>query len=378
MVDNTVEFVVATADGEVRTINECNNLDLFWATRGGGGGSIAVLTKYRVQVYPSLPIHVFTSNAKLTGTDPDSALRGILIAHVTHRLEWSAQLLTGQLEYFSDKVKLSLVLPYADDGTKLKRATNSIRQLLSNRTDIAITMNRYDSYSSYASYLSITAADAKVTEPSGISTSLASRLIPRKIFAEPETIDELVEGVLHGIVTARRLLNLTGPQIVLETPVSNPDWAHATSANPAWRDSLWHVIHAGEWVGSLDESEVQTAADGFLKMLDPLRALTPGDGAYLNEAHYLEPNWKQTFFGSLYDRLAAVRNTYNPSHLFDFYKCSVLFVLQVMNKSANRKHSHRFATSAGAWPFEGFDEWPMEETPGGLHWYVVNGKSVDR
>jgi FAD/FMN-containing dehydrogenase len=321
MADNAVEFEVVTADGEVRIINECNDPDLFWAMRGGGGGTFAVLTKYRVQVYPSLPIHVFTFNANFSESASNVTLRETLTAHARNQIDWSAQLVTGQLEYFPGKLDLSLVLPYGDDGAKLKSATDSFRQFLSNRSDLLISANNYKSYPDYATYLSVTAADAKVTEPSGISSLLATRLIPRTVFANPETISELVEGVMEGIEVARSLLNLTGVQIVLETPVSNPDSSQASAANPAWRDSLWHVIHVGEWLHPLEDTVLQSTAQGFLKMLDPLKKLSPGGGAYLNEAHYLEPDWQQTFYGSFYDRLAAVKNTYDPTHIFDCYKC---------------------------------------------------------
>jgi FAD/FMN-containing dehydrogenase len=321
MADNAVEFEVVTADGEVRIINECNDPDLFWAMRGGGGGTFAVLTKYRVQVYPSLPIHVFTFNANFSESASNVTLRETLTAHARNQIDWSAQLVTGQLEYFPGKLDLSLVLPYGDDGAKLKSATDSFRQFLSNRSDLLISANNYKSYPDYATYLSVTAADAKVTEPSGISSLLATRLIPRTVFANPETISELVEGVMEGIAVARSLLNLTGVQIVLETPVSNPDSFQASAANPAWRDSLWHVIHVGEWLHPLEDTVLQSTAQGFLKMLDPLKKLSPGGGAYLNEAHYLEPDWQQTFYGSFYDRLAAVKNTYDPTHIFDCYKC---------------------------------------------------------
>jgi hypothetical protein len=41
MVDNALEFEVVTAGGQVRIINECNDPHLFWAMRGGGGGTYA-------------------------------------------------------------------------------------------------------------------------------------------------------------------------------------------------------------------------------------------------------------------------------------------------------------------------------------------------
>jgi hypothetical protein len=126
---------------------------------------------------------------------------------------------------------------------------------------------------------------------------------------------------LEGTATARTLLDLTGTQIVLETPVSNLDLGQTLSAHPAWRDLLWHVIHVGEWLHTLEDVALQSTAQGFLQTLDPLKKLSPHGGAYLREAHYLRPNWQQTYFGSFYDRLAEVKKADDPTHIFDCYKC---------------------------------------------------------
>lgn len=325
MADNAVEFEVVTADGEIRTINQCNEPELFWAMRGGGGGTFAVLTKYRVQLYPSLPIHTYTFTANFTGDTSDAtqnvALREILTAHAENQAEWSAQLVTGQLEYFPEKIAISMVLLYGDNGSKLRAASASFAEFLSNRTDLSVSAHEYTSYPDYANYLTVTAADAKVTEPSGIFSILASRLIPRTVFVASETIDELVEGVIQGIATARSHLNLTGTQIVLETPVSNLDKNQMSSAHPAWRDALWHVIHVGEWIEPLEAGEQANVAEAFLQILEPLKKLSPGGGAYFNEAHYLEPDWEQTYFGSNYPRLLEAKNQYDPTHMFDCWKC---------------------------------------------------------
>ncbi|KAJ5873003.1 FAD linked oxidase N-terminal [Penicillium soppii] len=325
MADNAVEFEVVTADGEVRIINQCNDPELFWAMRGGGGGTFAVLTKYRVQVYPSLPIHVYKFAANFTnlGTNATEtpALREIMTAHAENQLNWSAQLVTGQVEYFPERVSVSLVLLYGDDGSKLKAATASFDHFLKNRTDLAVTATSYESYANYASYLTVTSADAKVTEPSGIFSMLASRLIPRTVFGAPDTIAELVDGVILGIATMRDHLNTTGTQIVLETPVSNLDENQESSAHPAWRSTLWHVIQVGEWVEPLEADEHATTAQAFLDLLEPLKRLSPGGGAYFNEAHYLEPDWEETYWGSHYPKLLEAKNKYDPTHLFDCWRC---------------------------------------------------------
>ena len=326
MVDNAVEFEVVTADGEVRTINECNDPELFWAMRGGGGGTYAVLTKYRVQVYPSVPLHTYNFVADFTAVDTDSiannsALRQIVTAHASNQVEWSAQLVTGQVDYFPDGVSFGIVLPYGDDGSKLKSATASFAGFVSNITGIVVVQNNYTSYPTYADYLAVTAADAKKTEPAGIYSILAARLIPRDIFTKPETVGSLVNAVIDGMEQARSLLNLTGVQVELETPVTNFDSEQMTSAHPAWRSSLWNLIHVGEWEEPLAPAIHEKVMTGFLKILDPIKKLSPGGGAYLNEAHYMEPDWQETFFGSNYNRLLEVKNRYDPTHIFDCWKC---------------------------------------------------------
>ena len=40
-----LEAEIVTADGAVRIANACTNPDLFWALKGGGGGSFGVVTK---------------------------------------------------------------------------------------------------------------------------------------------------------------------------------------------------------------------------------------------------------------------------------------------------------------------------------------------
>jgi len=47
-----VEAEVVTADGKVLTANACQNQDLFWALRGGGGGTFGVVTKATLRTYP--------------------------------------------------------------------------------------------------------------------------------------------------------------------------------------------------------------------------------------------------------------------------------------------------------------------------------------
>jgi FAD/FMN-containing dehydrogenase len=87
MVDSAVEFDVVTADGQLRTINQCNDLDLFWAMRGGGGGTFGVLASYRFQLHPAVKINTcsFKANYTIHGNQTSNypVLRDILTHHAT-------------------------------------------------------------------------------------------------------------------------------------------------------------------------------------------------------------------------------------------------------------------------------------------------------
>ena len=50
--DNLVEAEIVTADGRIRRVSEGENAGLFWAIRGGGGGTFGVITELRLRLVP--------------------------------------------------------------------------------------------------------------------------------------------------------------------------------------------------------------------------------------------------------------------------------------------------------------------------------------
>ncbi|HSS87348.1 MAG TPA: FAD-dependent oxidoreductase [Reyranella sp.] len=48
---NLIEAEVVTADGAVRIANACSNPDLFWGLKGGGGGSLGVVTRLTLRTH---------------------------------------------------------------------------------------------------------------------------------------------------------------------------------------------------------------------------------------------------------------------------------------------------------------------------------------
>jgi len=50
--DSLVASQIVTADGEILTLSDSQNPDLFWACRGGGGGNFGINTSFSVQTTP--------------------------------------------------------------------------------------------------------------------------------------------------------------------------------------------------------------------------------------------------------------------------------------------------------------------------------------
>ena len=63
-------------------------------------------------------------------------------------------------------------------------------------------------------------------------------------------------------------------------------------------------------------AEGRTAAGRIDKCIDQLRAVTGQTGAYVSESNYFEKGWQQAYWGSNYPRLAVIKKKYDPDGLF--------------------------------------------------------------
>ncbi|RAH66090.1 isoamyl alcohol oxidase [Aspergillus aculeatinus CBS 121060] len=329
LVDNAVEFEVVTADGQLRTINACSDPDLFWAMRGGGGGTFAVLTSYKFQLYPAVQINVYSLKASFitnTTTAGDASkyrgLEWLLTQHATAQPLWSAQNVSGHAYYWPSQVELYLVLP-SNNQTALPALTRDfVAAVRAHPELIQVSESNYTTYARYTDFLTLTEAIATQLTPGGIYEAVASRLIPRDLFASPGSVTDLVTAVLEGVRRSNALISeeyaLT--QVIMTTPV-NVQNGNTTSVHPAWRSALWHLLMTGGWFDVRSTANQTALQEGWLETVQPLKELTPRGGCYVNEGSYLEPEWEETFFGENYPALLGVKERYDPTHFFDCWKC---------------------------------------------------------
>lgn len=58
-----------------------------------------------------------------------------------------------------------------------------------------------------------------------------------------------------------------------------------------------------------DAREIGAAYDTLIKV-------APSAGSYLSEADYFDPDWKKSYWGPNFPRLAAIKKRYDPDGLF--------------------------------------------------------------
>ena len=329
MVDQAVEFDVVTADGQLRTINECNDPDLFWAMRGGGGGTYAVLVAYRFQLYPAKPIHMHLLRVSYSpiveALEGHSAVRGLLAAHIEHQVEWSANNITGRHYYAPNEATLLTILPHDDDGSRFKALIERWRRTVLTIPGIKVHQDEYQSFARYTDYDAVAQVSAAELTPNGFAPNTGSRLIPRSLFESHEGRVNLVDALIKGMAEVFSLTSLVRSQVSLEilmtTPANVPDKDGLTSAHPAWRSSLWHAIFLGGWIKGFPLEAQQQIVRNVNNAAQFLRDISPGSGSYANEDSILTPDWQRNMYGDHYERLVGIKERYDPTHMFDCWKC---------------------------------------------------------
>ncbi|KAL2831171.1 hypothetical protein BDW59DRAFT_169879 [Aspergillus cavernicola] len=262
MAVNAVKFDVVTADGQFQTINQCNDPELFWTMRGGGGGSFAILTSYRFQLHPAVKINVYSllqgwfRAAGQRNYQPRCAGTG---SHITRNVP--ARL--------PSKAEVYLVL-LSNDETALKSLSREFSFFLTSQPDILISESNYTT--------------------SRIFEAVASRLIPKSLFETDTTVSDLISAVLKRVRLSNKVVTQQGAlaQVIMTTPVNHQN-GNTTSANPGWRSALWHVIMTGGWTTELPRAEKAVLHESRLDTVEPLKDLAPGGGCFYSECQATFP-----------------------------------------------------------------------------------------
>jgi hypothetical protein len=307
--DQVVAFGVVTADGRFITVSAESEADLFWALRGGGGGTFAVVVSVIIRAYPKLK--VVTSNWVLDATTN------------TEEKYWAGvkkfyQVFTDWTDagiysfYIHTKSSLDMRYLFAPNHT-LETYAKAVQPFFGYLDANNIVLSSPPKSSAHTSFYSAYQTTWGVNPPPiGTDISLpANRIVPRINFERKfnETFTLLKEHVSAG----RHFLGFhNAPK-----KYANTD----NAVHPAWRQCVLFFVTSSNRSMDISTPAGLKAANADLQanILDPWRKVTPvekGGGTYLNEASVEEPDWMESFYGGYYPRLSEVKKKWDPFDVF--------------------------------------------------------------
>ncbi|KAH0586775.1 hypothetical protein H2248_005624 [Termitomyces sp. 'cryptogamus'] len=303
-VDRVLQYKVVTPDGQYRIANDCQNEDLFYALRGGGGGTFGVVLEATVLASPQVTLQTvivsFTPNTVRT-----QELWNIL---ADNGLKWAEEGWGG----FSTSGIAILINPGSTKEDAAKSMDPLIqfgKRLQSEGVEGASTI--VTEFPSWGTFFNAFTKDHVAVV--GSSLALASRLISKDNFKTSSDRSALVSALLAADAATPGLI------ILISAPSSFPSTGK-TSVTDAWRSSLYHITVVSPWNWNATIEEKRDHYVAASKSIDHLRKITP-DAAYLNEADVYEPNHQVAFWGQHYPELLRLKAKFDPDHLLDCWQC---------------------------------------------------------
>lgn len=340
---NLLEAEIVTADGEIRIVNQCTHPDLFWAIKGGGGGSFGVVTKVTLRTH-ELPATIGAVFLDVRAAS-DEAWRALvrrvldLYGDVLFNPHWGEQLI------FRQDRRLSVSMTF--QGLEQAEAEAAWRgffawvadsangcQMTSPPTVIAIPGQRFWDMSFLRNLPGIVLPDdrpgapatnmfwaANLGEAGQVLHGYQSAWLPVALLAPTQRsrlVDAIVDAAGNWQVSLHLNKGLAG------APASAIASTRDTATNPAVLDAFALLICAAEGPPAFpgipghepDLARGRSAAAAIERAMTSVRRLAPGGGSYLSESNYFERDWQASFWGENYARLLAVKDRFDPGGLF--------------------------------------------------------------
>jgi FAD/FMN-containing dehydrogenase len=334
-----LEAEVVTADGAVRIVNACQNPDLFWAIKGGGGGSWGVVTRVTVRTH-ELPEFFGAVWGKIKANS-DDAFRKLIARFVGFYADnlfnphWGEQVSFGP----NNTLNLSLVCQGLN-GQQMKEVWKSFFDWANSSPQEVTVVDKLGTWAGSARrWWDLKENDSLVHDPrdgapqhhgwwKGDQAQVGAFLhgydslwLPSSLLKENRRAglcDALFAASRHKKVDLHFNKGLAGAPA--EALVASRD----TATNPEVLDSFVLIIIAdGErpsYPGLARPAMNLEAAHKNARDIDQataeLRRIAPNAGSYVSESNYFNRTWQEAYWGANYPRLIAIKRKYDPDGLF--------------------------------------------------------------
>lgn len=301
--DHILSINVVLPSGRFVTASAEENQDVFWAMLGGGGGTFGVLTSAVVEAFPIVTL----TNSSIAFSSPESE-SSVFWQGVAKYLQFSRKVCEGGGIGFNFITFMNGTLGF-NVGMEIPFISAQDMQQL--------TAPLFEELNELGFNLTNPLGTEHVgpwLAPPGdlISNNrISSRLIPLANFQDPNLFNETVSAIQSFVQEGGYIF-----QGINYTPTLEVAGWPNNSVNPAFRDT---IMHANAFSTTIAEGTVEKQRgdwerfDGYVQRW---RELTPGSGAYLNEADRMEPDWQRSFYGGNYGRLVGVKRAVDPWDVF--------------------------------------------------------------
>ena len=338
-----LEAEVVTADGKIRIANACTNPDLFWALKGGGGGTFGAVSRVTLALH-DLPEFWGGAIFRVKAASDDS-YRKLLryfagfyrdnlfndhwgeqahfspgnvlgISMVSHALSTSEAKNVWQpfLDWVARSPGLYTMQPGMILGSMPARYWWDVAWRKEHQQHV------FDSDSRPGASPNNVWWTGDAGQVGWTIYGFESLWLPASLLH-----DDSQERLAAALFAGSRLhpIELHFNKGLAGAPPEAIAASRDTATNPAVLGAfaLAIVADAGGGYPSVAGHEPDVAAarksrDQVHRCMNELRAIAHPGGAYVSESNYFEEDWQHSYWGAHYPRLAAVKKKYDPSGLF--------------------------------------------------------------
>lgn len=339
-----LEAEVVTADGKIQIANACTNPDLFWALKGGGGGTFAAISKLTLRVR-DLP--EFAGGAHfIVKASSDDTYRRLIRHFVGFYRDALFNDHFGEQAHFSPDNKLEISMVHLGLDTAQSRkiwqpfldwlAQSSAAYTLESQPLIGSMPFRHwwDPDWRKEHHLESFKNDPRPDASHGsvwwtgdagqvgwVVWGFESLWMPATLLH-----DDSQEKLANALFAASRFgeVELHFNKGLAGAPAEAIAAARDTAMNSAVCDAFALAIVAdgqgpaypGIPNHEPDVAKARKAAASVHRCMNELRAVAPNAGAYVSESNFFESDFQHSYWGDNHARLAEIKKKYDPDCLF--------------------------------------------------------------